>query len=40
MATIEAAQPNQKPQKTFSYAYHIDGLNQHKMIDCPKFIEM
>ncbi len=31
---------NQRPQKTSSYACHICGLNGHKMIDCPKFIEM
>jgi hypothetical protein len=40
VATIEAAQPNQKAQKTSSYACHICGLNGHKMIDCPKFVEM
>jgi hypothetical protein len=40
MATIEATQPNQKPHKTSSYAYHVYGLNGHKMTDCPKFIEM
>ncbi len=38
--TTEAAQQNQKPQKTSLYAYHICGLNGHKMIDCPKFIEV
>jgi hypothetical protein len=40
MATTEATQPNQKPQMTSSYACHICGLNGHKMIDCPKFVEM
>jgi hypothetical protein len=40
MATIEATQPSQKPQKTSSYACHICGLNGHKMIDCPNFVEM
>jgi hypothetical protein len=40
MTTIEVAQPSQKPQKTFSYAFHICGLNGHKMIGCPKFTEM
>jgi hypothetical protein len=40
MATIEAAQPSQKTQKTSSYACHIYGLNGHKMIDCPKFAKM
>jgi hypothetical protein len=40
MATIEVAQPSQKAQKTSSYACHIYGLNGHKMIDCPKFVEM
>ncbi len=40
MITIEATQPSQKPQKTSSYAYHICGLNGHKMTDCPKFVEM
>jgi hypothetical protein len=36
----EATQHNKKTQKTSSYACHICGLNGHKMIDCPKFIEM
>jgi len=40
VATKEATQPSQKPQKTFSYACHICGLNGHKMIDCPKFTKM
>ncbi len=40
MATIEATQPSKKPQKTSSYAYHICGLNGHKMIDCRKFAKM
>ncbi len=40
MATIEATQPSQKPQKTSSYACHIYGLNGHKMIDCQKFVQM
>jgi hypothetical protein len=40
MATIKLVQLNQKPQKTFSYACHIYGLNGHKMIDCPKFVKM
>jgi hypothetical protein len=40
VAAIKLAQLNQKPQKTFSYACHICGLNEHKMIGCPKFIEM
>jgi hypothetical protein len=40
VATTKVAQPNQKTQKTFSYACHIYGLNEHKMTDCPKFIEM
>ncbi len=40
MAAIEATQQSQKPQKTFSYACYIYGLNGHKMIDCPRFIEM
>jgi hypothetical protein len=40
VATTQAAQPSQKPQKTSSYACHICGLNGHKMIDCPKFVEM
>jgi hypothetical protein len=38
--TIEASQPSKKTHKTSSYACHICGLNGHKMIDCPKFIEM
>jgi hypothetical protein len=40
VATIEAAQPSQKTQKTSSYACHIYGLNGYKMIDCAKFDEM
>ncbi len=40
MATTKVAQPNQKPQKTSSYACHIYGLNGHKMADCLKFIEL
>jgi hypothetical protein len=40
MATLEAAQPIQKPQKISSYACHIYGFNGHKMTDCPKFVEM
>jgi hypothetical protein len=40
VATIEATQPNQKPQKTSSYACHIYGLNGHKMTDYPEFTKM
>ncbi len=40
MAITEATQLSQKPQKTSSYACHICGLNGHKTIDCPKFVEM
>ncbi len=40
MVTIKVAQPSQKTQKTSSYACHIQGLNGHKMTDCPKFVEM
>ncbi len=40
MATTKVTQPSQKAQKTSSYACHIYGLNGHKMIDCPKFVEM
>jgi hypothetical protein len=40
LATTKAAQPNQKSQKTSSYACHICGLNGHKMTNCPKFVEM
>ncbi len=40
LATIEATQPSQKPQKTSSYACHICGLNGHKMTSCPKFAKM
>jgi hypothetical protein len=40
MVTTNAAQPNQKLHKTSSYAYHICDLNGHKMMECPKFIEM
>ncbi len=32
--------PQWQPQKTFSYACHIYGLNGHKMTNCPKFVEM
>jgi hypothetical protein len=40
VATTKVTQPSQKAQKTSSYACHIYGLNGHKMIDCPKFVEM
>jgi hypothetical protein len=40
MATIKVAQPSQKTQKTSIYAYHIYGLNGHKMTNCPKFAKM
>ncbi len=40
VAAIKPTQPSKKPQKTYSYACHICGLNGHKMIGCPKFIEM
>ncbi len=40
VATTEATQPSQKTKKTSSYACHIYGLNECKMIDCPKFVEM
>ncbi len=40
LVATEATQQNQKPQKTFSYACHICGLNGHKMTDYPKFIKM
>jgi hypothetical protein len=40
MATTKVAQPNQKAQKTSSYAYHIFGLNGLKMTYYPKFVEM
>jgi hypothetical protein len=40
MATTEVAYVRKKPQKPYSYACHIYGLNGHKMTDCPKFIEM
>ncbi len=40
VATTKVAQQNQKPQKTSSYAYHICGLNGHKMTNCPNLIEM
>ncbi len=40
MAITEAAKPNQKAQKTSSYACHICGLNGHKMTYCPKFAKM
>ncbi len=40
MEATKATQHNQKPQKTYSYACHIYGLNGRKMINYPKFIEM
>jgi hypothetical protein len=40
VATIEVAQLSQKPQETSSYACHICGLYGHKIIECPKFVEM
>jgi hypothetical protein len=40
VAAIEVAQQSQKSHKTSTFASHIYGLNGHKMIDCPKFIEM
>jgi hypothetical protein len=40
VVTTKATQPNQKPKKKFSCACHICGLNGHKIIDCPKFVEM
>jgi hypothetical protein len=40
VATIEAAQTGQKPQKTYLYAYHSCGLNGHKMKDYLKFTKM
>jgi hypothetical protein len=40
MVATKATQPSQKPQKTSSYAYHIYGLNGHKMTNDPKFTKM
>jgi hypothetical protein len=40
MVTTNATQPSQKTWKTSSYARHICGLNEHKMTNCPKFVEM
>ncbi len=40
VATTKVIQPSQKPNNTSSYACHIYGFNGHKMIDCPKFVEM
>ncbi len=40
MATVDAAQPSQKTQKTSSYACHIYGMNRHKMTNYPQFVEM
>jgi hypothetical protein len=40
VATTEVTQLSQKTQKTSSYACHICVLNEHKMIDCLKFVEM
>jgi hypothetical protein len=40
VAITKAAQLNQKLQKTSLYAYHICGLNGHKMTNYPKFIKI
>ncbi len=40
METTKVTQTNQETQKTSSYACHSCGLNGHKMIDYPKFVEM
>jgi hypothetical protein len=40
VVAIEVASHCQKPQKKFSYACHICGLNGHRMTDCPKFAKM
>jgi hypothetical protein len=40
VVTTKATQPSQKTNKTSSYAWHICGLNGHKVIDCPKFVKM
>jgi hypothetical protein len=40
VACTKAPQLSQKTQKTSSYACHINGLNGHKMTDCPKFVKM
>jgi hypothetical protein len=40
IAMTKATTHNQKVQKTISYACPICGLNGHKMIDYPKFVEM
>jgi len=40
MAATKVTPHNQKPQKTFSYACYICGLNGHKMTNCPKFAKM
>jgi hypothetical protein len=39
VATLKAT-PNQKPQKTSSYACHICVLNGHKITNCLKFAKM
>ncbi len=40
VAATKITQQNKKSQKTSSYAYHIYGLNGHKMTNSSKFIEM
>jgi hypothetical protein len=40
MAIIKAIQQKSKIVEDILYACHICGLNGHKVIDCPKFIEM
>jgi hypothetical protein len=40
MVAIELAPHSQKPQKTFSYACHIYGLNGHTITYCPKFVKI
>jgi hypothetical protein len=38
--TTKATTQNEKLQKTTSCAWHICGMNGHKMINCPKFGKM
>ncbi len=40
IATTKVINQLQKGQKNNSYACHIYGLNGHKMMDCPMFVEI
>ncbi len=40
ITTIKATNQLQKGEKNNLYVCHIYGLNGHKMINCPKFVEI